>query len=193
MPSKSKIKGSSFEREAAKFLSELYGKSFVRVVNSGAFVGGKNVTRRNVLSENQIKSHKGDITPPDDWTKFNAEAKSYSDFSWHLLLSGECKQFDDWLDQLLTAGEKDDMNILLMKFNRKGRYVAVQTGYPWSKSSHVVYISEKYGKWYIMDWENFWKSNSELVRSISTGYKTQVKPQVKNQDHPKTINNIEVH
>jgi hypothetical protein len=174
MPSKSKIKGSTFEREISKFLSELYGKSFVRVVNSGAFVGGKNVIRRDSLSEHQIKSHKGDITPPDDWQNFNAEAKSYSDFSWHLLLSGEYKQLDDWLNQLLTAGEKGDINILLMKFNRKGRFVAVQTGYPWSKSNYFTYISEKYGKWFIMEWDSFWNTNAALVESIATGYKTKV-------------------
>ena len=40
MTAKSRNKGKSWEREAAKFLSDLYCKSFVRVVNSGAFVGG---------------------------------------------------------------------------------------------------------------------------------------------------------
>ena len=34
MPSKSKAKGSSYERELAKFLSEKYNGSFVRVPNS---------------------------------------------------------------------------------------------------------------------------------------------------------------
>ena len=91
------------------------------------------------------------------------------------MLSNECKQIDDWLNQLLTAGEKDDLNILLMKFTRKGRYVAVQCGYPWVKNSHFTYISPKYGKWFIMEWDQFWSSNSALVESISTGYTTTVK------------------
>ena len=38
MPSKSKAKGSSYERELAKFLSEKYNGSFVRVPNSGAYI-----------------------------------------------------------------------------------------------------------------------------------------------------------
>ena len=45
MPSKSKIKGSSFEREIAKELSDLYNESFVRTPSSGAYVGGSKVAR----------------------------------------------------------------------------------------------------------------------------------------------------
>jgi len=71
MPSKSKIKGSAFEREMAKFLSEKYDESFVRVPNSGAYIGGKNQKRTDVLSEGQIRAFKGDIIPPDDWIYFN--------------------------------------------------------------------------------------------------------------------------
>ena len=66
MTSKSKIKGSSFERECAKFLSELYSASFHRNLNgSGAYIGGRNVFRKNTLSESQIRNSKGDITPPE--------------------------------------------------------------------------------------------------------------------------------
>jgi signal transduction histidine kinase len=79
MPSKSKNKGSSFEREIATFLSNLYSESFVRIPNSGAYIGGANTHRKNRLSENQIKSFKGDIVPPDSWVYFNAEAKNYAD------------------------------------------------------------------------------------------------------------------
>ena len=42
MPSKSKNKGSSYEREVANFLSAAYGESFIRAPGSGAYVGGKN-------------------------------------------------------------------------------------------------------------------------------------------------------
>ena len=54
MPSKSKTKGSSFEREVAKDLSELYEDSFVRTPSTGAYVGGTNVIRKERLSEGQI-------------------------------------------------------------------------------------------------------------------------------------------
>ena len=67
MPSKSKAKGSSYERDLAKFLSEKYNGSFVRVPNSGAYIGGSNFHRATNLSEGQVRGFKGDIIPPDNW------------------------------------------------------------------------------------------------------------------------------
>lgn len=65
MPSPSKIKGSGFEREVAKFLSDTYGESFIRNNSgSGAYIGGANHIRKNTLSEAQIRHAKGDIIPP---------------------------------------------------------------------------------------------------------------------------------
>ena len=63
MPSKSKAKGSSYERDLAKFLSEKYNGSFVRVPNSGAYIGGSNFHRATNLSEGQVRGFKGDIIP----------------------------------------------------------------------------------------------------------------------------------
>ncbi len=54
MPSKSKNKGSSFERDIARQLSELFGESFIRVTNSGAYIGGKNTTRKDTLSQAHV-------------------------------------------------------------------------------------------------------------------------------------------
>lgn len=48
--SKSKNKGNSYERDLGKFLAEVYGGSFIRSANSGAFVGGKNAFRRSTMS-----------------------------------------------------------------------------------------------------------------------------------------------
>ena len=45
MPSPQKTKGSGFEREIAKYLSDIYGESFIRAPGSGAYVGGKNQSR----------------------------------------------------------------------------------------------------------------------------------------------------
>ena len=63
MPSPQKNKGSGFEREIAKYLSDLYGESFIRAPGSGAYVGGKNQSRTQILHEGQIRSFKGDIVP----------------------------------------------------------------------------------------------------------------------------------
>lgn len=112
MPSPQKQKGSSFEREVATFLSKLYGESFIRAPGSGAYVGGKNQSRTEFLHEGQIRSFKGDIVPGESFKNFNAECKSYADFPFHLVLTGDCKVLDGWISQMMDVADKDDLNIL---------------------------------------------------------------------------------
>ena len=168
MPSPSKNKGSGFEREIAKFLSDLYGESFIRAPGSGAYVGGKNQARTQFLHEGQIRSFKGDIVPGQSFSKMNAECKFYADFPWHLLLTGECKQLDSWLAQLLDVEEVGDLNILFMKFNRKGRYVAVQCGPTWITDNFIYYSSNKFGDWLIIEFDDFFKHNKDLLKTYSS-------------------------
>jgi hypothetical protein len=167
MPSPQKAKGSGFEREVAKFLSDLYGESFIRAPGSGAYVGGKNQARTQFLHEGQIRNFKGDIVPGQSFNKLNSECKFYADFPFHLLLSGECKQLDSWLEQLLEVRDDGDLNILFMKFNRIGRYVAVEAKLTWVTDNLVFYGSQKYGDWYILEFNNFFKYNAELVKTYS--------------------------
>ena len=49
-----KLKGSSFERDMAQKLSELTGESFIRAPSSGAYIGGFNSIRKEVLHVGQI-------------------------------------------------------------------------------------------------------------------------------------------
>lgn len=170
MPSASKIKGSSFEREIAKYLTDTYKSSFIRNNSgSGAYVGGKNNIRKLSLTESQIRHSKGDIVPPEDFPRFNAEAKFYSDFAFHQLLTTN-SIIESWLEQLINASDDSDLNILFMKFNRKGRYVAVQTIHPWivTKTSYVRYVSIKHGEWLIYSFENFFKLNTEILKTLSS-------------------------
>ncbi len=167
MSSPQKNKGSGYEREVAKFLSETYGESFIRAPGSGAYVGGKNQSRTQFLHEGQIRSFKGDIVPGQSFTKMNIECKFYADFPWHLTLTGECKQLDSWLEQLLDVEDEGDLNILFMKFNRKGQYVAVQGKHTWKADNVIFYSSEKWGDWIIMEHSSFFKLNTELVKQYS--------------------------
>jgi hypothetical protein len=167
MPSPQKAKGSGYEREVAKFLSELYGESFIRAPGSGAYVGGKNQARTEILHEGQIRSFKGDIVPGQSFSKMNIECKFYSDFPWHLLLTGECKQLDSWLEQLLDVEDEGDLNILFMKFNRKGQYVAVQGKLTWVADNCLFYSSLKLGDWVIMEHASFFKNNKDLIKNYS--------------------------
>jgi hypothetical protein len=167
MTSKSKNKGNSWEREVAKHLTKLYGETFIRAPGSGAYVGGTNTKRKEYLHEGQIRSFKGDIIPGQSFPKFNCECKSYADFPFHQLFSGSCKQLDAWLDQLLEASDDQDFNILIMKFNRKGKFVAVQFDQyyevPLFVEYHMLYQHRDY-RWAIMDYDRFWALNSEFVR-----------------------------
>lgn len=169
MPSKSKIKGSGWEREVAKYLTDTYDVSFIRNNSgSGAYIGGKNTVRKTHLTEGQIRHSKGDIVPPEDWRYFNAEAKFYEDLAWHQLFD-VCPQIESWLEQLIAVADTNDVNILFMKFNRKGRYVAVQASTPWDTGcSHVRYTSPKWGDWMIYSHENFFKLNRDHLKTFST-------------------------
>jgi hypothetical protein len=186
MSSPQKQKGSSWERDVAKYLSELYDDHFVRVPNSGAFIGGSNSHRKQNLSENQIKGFKGDIIPPDSWAKFNAEAKNYADFPFHLVLSGECKQLNTWLDQLMSVSDEGDLNILFMKFNRKGRYVAVQCGLTWVTDNFTYYSSGKFGDWLIIEFNHFFKNNKDLLKAYSSTTDTK-STQIQSSDNLITL------
>ena len=178
MPSPQKAKGSGFEREIAKYLSETYGESFIRAPGSGAYVGGKNQVRKEMLHEGQIRSFKGDIVPGHSFSKMNAECKFYANFPFHLLLTGECKQLDLWLDQLLDVEDEGDLNILFMKFNRIGQYVAVQPKNTWIVDNYTFYASKKYGDWLITELDSFFKNNKDLVKTYSGSSDTKSNPEI---------------
>lgn len=168
MPSPSKQKGSSFERDIAKFLSDLYGSSFIRAPGSGAYVGGTNQKRKEFLHEGQIRSFKGDIVPGQEFPKFNAECKSYKNFEFHQLLMGESKVFDKWIEQMLDVADEGDFSILFMKFNRKGKYIATRADAGIvSGKNFLWYHSEKHGSWIIQEFEQFWKLNKTIVMDLS--------------------------
>lgn len=167
MPSPQKQKGSSFEREVANFLSKTYNESFIRAPGSGAYVGGKNQSRTEVLHEGQIRSFKGDIVPGQSFPKFNAECKSYADFPFHLVLTGDSKVLDTWIGQMTDVADTDDFNILFMKFNRKGKFVCVPSNLTWITDQFMYYTSKKHGDWLIIEFEHFFKHNTDLVKTYS--------------------------
>jgi hypothetical protein len=169
MPSPSKSKGNSFERQIAQFLTELYRETFIRAPGSGAYVGGNNNTRKQFLHEGQIRSFKGDIVPGQSFPKLNAECKSYKDFPFHQLYQGSVKILDSWIQQCMDASDPGDFNIIFMKFNRKGTYVAVEAQPNHTDllfTRHFNYGSGLNGHWYIMDLELFFEINSDTVKQL---------------------------
>jgi hypothetical protein len=169
MPNPQKQKGNSFEREVAIHLSKLYNESFIRAPGSGAYVGGKNQVRTQILHEGQIRSFKGDIVPGQSFSRMNAECKSYADFPFHQVLAGECKTLDGWIDQMMAVAEPNDLNILFMKFNRKGKFVCVQSTMTWVTDHFLYYTSKAYKDWLIIEWDNFFRLNKDLLKAYSSG------------------------
>lgn len=167
MTSPQKAKGSSFEREVANHLTKLYSESFIRAPGSGAYVGGKNQSRKQMLHEGQVRSFKGDIVPGQSFTKFNAECKSYADFPFHQVLAGSCKQLDSWLNQLMDVADEGDLNILFVKINRKGRFVGVQSKYTWVTDQFMYYTSQNHGDWILVDFDHFFSHNKDLLKAYS--------------------------
>lgn len=169
MTSPSKAKGNSFERQTADFLTDLYGEKFMRAPGSGAYIGGKNTHRKQLLHEGQIRSFKGDIIPGESFPRFNAECKSYQDFPFHQLFTGSSRILDGWIQQCLDVADPGDFNIIFMKFNRKGTFVAVQAQpntSPLQFTRHFNYASGLNGHWMIMDHALFWELNSDTVRQL---------------------------
>lgn len=174
MPSPSKAKGNSFERTTADFLTNLYGEKFIRAPGSGAYVGGKNTHRKQLLHEGQIRNFKGDIVPGQSFPKLNAECKSYRDFPFHQLFQGPVNILESWIDQCMDVSDPGDFSIIFMKFNRKGTYIAVQLS-PTTQLQlvrHINYGSIKNAHWAIMDHNTFWELNSEVVKQLCSSQAT---------------------
>ena len=169
MTSPQKIKGNAWENTVARHLTELYGETFIRVPHSGAYIGGANQHRKQVLHEGQIRSFKGDIIPGESFPRFNCECKSYKDFPFHQLYSGDCKVLDGWIEQMMDVAEDGDMNILFMKFNRKGKFVVVQSNKTWVTDQFTYYTSKAHGDWLLIDFDHFFKHNKDLLKLYSSG------------------------
>lgn len=126
MGAKSKRKGNNGERELCKLLTTILSGSFVRVPNSGAAVGGKNVARRELLSKGQDRSLRGDIIPPDHLPRLVIESKSYAEFSFHALLRpGSYPLLDAWIAEVMTAISPGDQWFVCFKISRRGWHIVV--------------------------------------------------------------------
>lgn len=157
MASMQKNKGSGFERDVAKWLTNHYGETFIRTIGSGAYIGKSNQHRLTYLTESQTRSHKGDITPPENFYHANIECKFYQDLKFHQLFVGDCPLLDTWIEQVLDVEEPNDVNIIFMKFNRKGLFVCFQDRKGLSTKQALHYK----GEWYVLSFDKFFEYNSE--------------------------------
>ncbi len=165
MPSKSKAKGNAWELDVAKFLSETYNESFIRIPSSGAFVGGKNNFRKTQIDAAQLQGKKGDIHPPEAWKHWNIECKSYADFPFHQLWYADVKILDAWIQQQKDVEDAGDLNLIFIKISRKDKWVVFPATLEFSVERSLTYKG-----WTFVQWDQFWSSseNVSLVKKLST-------------------------
>lgn len=165
----SKSKGNSGERELCKHLTGIFGGSFIRVPNSGAFTGGKNAFRKETLSEGQQRASKGDIIPPDFMPKLVLESKWYKDFRFHqLVIPGGCPQLDEWIGQALDAVDSGDIWYVTFKINLRGWFIAIPMDGPTYEitGSHALYEG-KHGKFIVTEALGFFNTNKDKILELT--------------------------
>jgi hypothetical protein len=164
MTSRPKEKGKSYENQVAQFLTEQYGDRFMRVPGSGAYVGGSNRDRRLTMTTGQIRTFKGDIIPPDDWNNFNCETKFYKEFRFHLLYTKHTL-LDEWINEVEATADQNDVNLIFMKFNRLGEFVAYQP----SENFQVDNYTKYQNNWNFTSLGTFWNSyNKDIIHKRCT-------------------------
>lgn len=165
MGAKSKRKGNAGELALCKIMSEIFSGSFVRVPNSGAMVGGKNLHRRQTMSKNQDRTFRGDIIPPDHLPRLIIEAKSYAAFRFHQLLQpGPCPLLDDWINQTTEIIDPDDQWFVAFKISRVGWYVAMPEDacQDYTFDNYCRYNGPS-GQMRVTDMLSFFRANYQLI------------------------------
>lgn len=163
MGANSRVKGKNGERELCRLLTGIFSGSFVRVPNSGAAVGGKNIVRRGTLSKLQERSFRGDIIPPDHLPHLVIESKSYAGFRFHQLLRpGPCPLLDDWIAQTMQVIDDGDQWFVAFKVTRVGWYVAVPESEEYQFGNYAVYQGKK-GRFRITELLTFFQTNRNLI------------------------------
>lgn len=169
--SKSKSKGKSGERFFVEKLKSATKQSWLRVPNSGAFIGKQNRERIREMSVGQIGVALGDIQPPDN-LKFNLvlECKNYAYFPFYKILTNNLpSQLEEWIEEILydtetakmTADKRPELGFLLFKITRKGSFISGIMNDDYILKNYSVFtFKEK--KFFLTDFENFLNNNIEI-------------------------------
>ncbi len=164
MANRSKTKGNTAERELAKILGVHLSGEFIRVPNSGSFVGGSNNIRQAKLSDTQNKIMKGDIICPDHLPKMVLESKFYADFPFHSLYKDiDIPKLDEWIKQTKECCTENDVWFLAFKINRRGWSMVFNEDI--FKSFKINNFC-RYKTYIVVDMETFLSTNSEAIKEL---------------------------
>ena len=81
----------------------------------------------------------------------------------------------------MAVADTDDVSVLFMKFNRKGKFVAVQSSLTWSSDNFMYYSSKSHNDWIIIEFEQFFKLNRDLLKTYSSVISTDTMSRNLNQ------------
>ena len=66
----------------------------------------------------------------------------------------------------MEVADDGDLNILMFKITRKGKFIAVPQAPQWHQLPYNSYHSIKHGIWQIFDYDAFFEHNQKLVKSL---------------------------
>lgn len=165
----SKSKGSRAERELAKIFQDHLGGYFQRVPSSGAFTGGKNSSRKDIMSDTQIRAAKSDIIPPDEYPYLVIECKHYKALPYHSFVTDtNFSLLDTWIKELEYDCDEGDFGVLCFKANNRKWSICFHNKY-----LHLLNITNHaiYDSYVICDLLTFLENNKENIKGISNGEK----------------------
>lgn len=161
---KSKDKGKRGERELCSILTNIFGKPFIRVPNSGAFVGGKNVFRKNTIDKSQEKLMKGDIIPPEGLNHLVFECKNHKNIKTDTFITNNTK-VNSWIDQCLEIVDEKDIWFVCFKIQNRGWYILVSNNFVDFSSLQSNYITYNYKekKYIVCNMVEFFNSHKSTL------------------------------
>ena len=126
MALQSKKKGNRGELEAVHILNDRFGSNlFARAVSSGAWIGGGNRHRAEVLTDEQQLAFASDIICPV-WFKYVIEHKSYAQLDFWELFNDK-SNLHQWFAQVeADASFVGKLPMLVVKINNHKRIVFVK-------------------------------------------------------------------
>jgi hypothetical protein len=165
----SKPKGSGWELEVAKDLTEKTGREFRRVPLSGAWMGGRNQAKNAGVLSGAQEGLTGDIIGPDNWP-FSMECKNTAAYPrLHLMLLQNDQEVDKWIEEAhFDAVNVNKVPVLPLKRTYRGEFIlvprAVDQSWPiYCNSMTYVYGGERdlqfHGVelqvWHLIPWDAF--------------------------------------
>ena len=159
MPNPQKTKGKRVENEIVKILKSVFGLTFLRIFDSGAYFGGSNNHRLQTFSQTQITAGRGDISPPKELNHLVIECKSRKTFAFNLLF-GTGGEIKSWIDQLNNdIHKKTDIGLLVFKINNKGFFIVFKDENLISPENLMLYFHDD--TYYIQTFNEKWLEHNK--------------------------------